>query len=270
MAIQLATPSTLSGNLAWAIDNGAAPVLVAHDPALLEEPALFEAAGAAARLSLENARLQAELRAQLAEVRSSRARIAKATDAERRRLEQDLHDGAQQRLLGAALSLQVARSRADGVDAELSGALREAEAALEAALGELRELGHGIRPGVLTDHGLGPALRALARRCPTRVQVDAVPTQRFPAHVEAAAYFTVSEALQNAAKHSDAEVVRLRAAAIDGRLELEVEDDGVGGANPAGAGLRGLRDRVASVDGTLRVDSPTGRGTRIRAEIPCG
>ena len=250
--------------------NGARAVLVVHDPALLEEPGLLEAAGAAARLSLQNARLQAVLRAQLAEVRSSRARIAMATDAERRRLERDLHDGAQQRLLGAALSLQLARGKADGMGAELSDALRESEAALEAAVAELRELGHGIRPSVLTDHGLGPALRALARRCPTTVEVAAVPTRRFAGHIEAAVYFAASEALQNAAKHSGAQVVWLRAAVTKRRLVLEVADDGVGGADPAGEGLRGLQDRVASVGGTLRLDSPRGRGTRVRAEIPCG
>jgi signal transduction histidine kinase len=241
-----------------------------HDPVLLERRALLEAAGAAARLALENERLQAELRAKLAELRASRARIVAAGDAERRRLERDLHDGAQQRLLGLGLALQLVRAElGDNVNGATE-LLEEAEAELGAAIEELRELARGIHPAVLTEQGLAPALRTLAARSPLPVQIVDVPEERFPAPVEAAAYFVVSEALANVAKHAHASAARVSVVRENGVLSVAVHDDGVGGARPNGrSGLAGLADRVHALDGRLTVDSEAGRGTTLAAELPC-
>jgi signal transduction histidine kinase len=247
-----------------------APVAaLVHDPVLLERRGLLEAAGAAARLALENERLQAELRAQLAELRASRARIVQAGDDERRRLERNLHDGAQQRLLGLGLALQLARSK---VGAEANGAgelLGEAEDELRRAFDELRELARGIHPAILTDQGLGPAVRSLAERSTVPVTV-AVPEERLGEPIEAAAYFLVSESLANVAKYAHASSVRISITRRNGSAVIDVDDDGVGGADPAcGSGLRGLSDRVQALDGTFRLESPNGGGTHIHAEIPC-
>jgi signal transduction histidine kinase len=253
------------------LGEASAPVAaLIHDPVLLERRALLTSAGAAARLALENARLQAELRAQLAELRASRARIVTAGDNERRRLERDLHDGAQQRLLSLGLALQLVRAQL-GPDANgASGTLAEADGELRAALDELRELARGIHPAVLTEQGLGAALRSLAERSPVPVTIVNVPDERLAAPAEAAAYFLVSEALTNAAKHASASSVRVSVAHVDGRVLVDVDDDGVGGADPArGSGLRGLADRVIALDGELGVESPPGSGTHVHAEIPC-
>jgi signal transduction histidine kinase len=249
----------------------AAPVAaLVHDPVLLERRALLMSAGAAARLALENERLQAELRVQLAELRSSRARIVSAGDEERRRLERDLHDGAQQRLLSLGLALQLARAQlapdANGA-AEL---LSEADAELRAAVGELHELARGIHPAVLTEQGLGPALTTLAERSPVPVTILEVPDERLAPPAEAAAYFLVSEALANVAKYAGASSARVSVSRADGKLCVRVDDDGVGGADPSrGSGLRGLLDRVQALDGDFSVESPVGGGTHVRAAIPC-
>jgi len=208
----------------------------------------------------------------LEEVRASRARIVEAADAERRRLERDLHDGAQQRLVGISLALRLASARlTPGADPEVDRALQQASQELAAALSELRELGHGIHPAILTEEGLGPALESLVERASLPVTLETVPPGRLPASVEAAAYFVVSEALANVAKHAQARRASVRASTLDGRLVVEVADDGVGGADPnGGSGLRGLADRVAALDGSLRIESAVGRGTTIHAEIPCG
>ena len=241
-----------------------------YDPSLLEDPALVEAAAAAARLALENARLQAELRAQLAEVRASRARIVEAGDAERRRLERDLHDGAQQRLLAIRLALRLARGQLGDGGRPVDELLVEAEQELEGTLHELRALARGIHPAVLTEEGLAPALETLARRASVPVEIDAVPAERLPPPVEAAAYFVASEALANVAKHAQASRVRIEVLREDGHLVIDISDDGIGGADSAaGSGLVGLRDRVEALNGTLRIESPLGRGTRVYAEIPC-
>jgi signal transduction histidine kinase len=240
-----------------------------HDPALLERPALLRSAGAAARLALENERLQAELRLQLGEVRASRARIVTAGDEERRRLERDLHDGAQQRLLSLGLALQLVRAELGPTANGAATLLGEAEAELAAALEELRQLAQGIHPAVLTEHGLGPALRTLATRAPLPVEIECVPDGRLPAPVEAAAYFVVSEALANVVKHSHASAVSVSIASVDGSLVVEVIDDGDGGAAPrAGSGLAGLADRVQALDGRLTIGSEAGCGTHLRAELP--
>jgi signal transduction histidine kinase len=249
-----------------------APVAaLVHDPVLLERRALLVSAGAAARLALENERLQAELRLQLKELRASRARIVQAGDQERCRLERNLHDGAQQRLLGLGLALQLARAQ---LGPETNGAaelLAEADAELRAALDELRELARGIHPAILTEQGLGAALKTLAERSPVPVSIVDTPKESLPAAVEAAAYFLVSEALANVAKHAGASHVDVSVLHVNGRVLVDVDDDGVGGADPArGSGLHGLADRVHALDGELSVGSPPGCGTRVHAEIPCG
>jgi signal transduction histidine kinase len=214
-------------------------------------------------------RLEAELRARVEELRASRARIVHAADDERRRLERDLHDGAQARLVGLALLLRSARGRAEG-DGELAALLDQAQDELQTSLGELRELARGIHPAVLTDRGLEPALEALAARVPVPVRLEVEANGRLPDAVESAAYFVVSEALTNVAKYAKATEAAVAIRRADGLLTVEVRDDGVGGADAAGgSGLRGLADRVSALDGKLSLESPPGRGTRIRADIPC-
>jgi signal transduction histidine kinase len=215
--------------------------------------------------------LDAELRASLGELRASRARIVEAGDAERRRLERDLHDGAQSRLVALKLLLSSARLRARGSGSDLEGVLGEAIDELDTSLAELRELARGIHPAVLTDRGLEPALQALASRAPVPVTVeaDAAP-ERLPGNVESAAYFVVSEALANVAKYARATQAAVAVRRTNGRVTVDVTDDGVGGADAAnGSGLRGLADRVAALDGTLSLESPPGEGTHLHAEIPC-
>ena len=211
------------------------------------------------------ARLDAELRARLVELRASRSRLVEAGDAERRRLERDLHDGAQSRLVALALLLRSARRRADG---ELAEMLDRAQAELQTSLVELRELARGIHPAVLSERGLEPALQALATRAPVPVTVQAQ-AERLPEPVETAAYFVVAEALTNVAKYAQATRATVVVRRSNGRVTVEVSDDGVGGADAAhGSGLRGLIDRVAALDGTLSLESPAGHGTRVQAEIP--
>jgi signal transduction histidine kinase len=213
--------------------------------------------------------LDAELRDRLEELRASRARLVEAGDAERRRLERDLHDGAQSRLVGLALLLSTARKRATA-DEVLAALLDRAQKELQTSLAELRELARGIHPAVLTEHGLAPALDGLASRLPVPVTLEADTGERLPGPVESAAYFVVSEALANVAKYARASQATVTIRRENGRVSVDVVDDGVGGADAArGSGLRGLADRVAALDGTLSLDSPPGRGTRLHAEIPC-
>ena len=241
---------------------------IEHDPSLADQPQLVRAAGAAAALALENERLAAELRARIEELRASRARLVRAGDDERRRLERDLHDGAQARMVALGAQLGIARRRAEG-DPELAALLDSSRAELKTSLDELRELARGIHPAVLTDRGLDAALRALAVRAPVPVDVeDGVPDD-LPAPVATAVYFVVAEALTNVAKYAEAERATVTVARTGAVVRAEVADDGVGGATPGGgSGLRGLADRVAALDGRLDVDSPPGGGTRVRAEIP--
>jgi signal transduction histidine kinase len=230
-----------------------------------------EAAGASAALALENERLKAELRARVGELRASRARIIEAGDGERHRLERDLHDGAQQRLVALALTLRLARGQLERDPAAAAGLIEGAMGELGEALAELRELARGIRPTLLAERGLDPALRALAGRVPVQVELVGAPRERLPGQVETAAYFVVAEALTNVAKYAAASQASVWLGREDGRMVVEVRDDGVGGADPAsGSGLRGLADRVAALDGRLVVESPPGQGTLVRAEIPCG
>jgi signal transduction histidine kinase len=238
-----------------------------HDPSLREEPKLVQAAGAAARLALENARLQAEVQAQLAKVQESRARIVAAGDEQRRRIERDLHDGAQSRLV--ALALELKRAERTAGDPELERLLAATADEVQGAVQQLRELSHGIHPPLLVQGGLAVALEALVDRAPVPVTVEAAPG-RYPPEIEATAYFVASEALANVAKHARASRVRIEARGENGTLVVAVEDDGVGGARPEGSGLRGLADRVEAQGGRLTVESPPGGGTRVLGEIPCG
>lgn len=244
-------------------------MLLLHDPAVkANDPAVFDAALAAVRLSLENARLAAEVRAQLSEVNRSRARLVSAAYEERRRLERDLHDGAQQSLLVVGMSLQMARREvpADGAAARL---LDEATAQLQDSLGELRALARGLKPAMLTERGLAAALAELARRMPVPVDLDVRPMPRPAATVELTAYYVVAEALQNVAKHAQANGATVALRGNGELLRLVVSDDGVGGADAlSGTGLRGLADRVAAMNGHLRVDSPPGGGTRVHVDLP--
>jgi signal transduction histidine kinase len=243
---------------------------IIHDAALRDDPSLVRAAAAAAALQLENERLEAELRARVEELQSSRARLVDISMFERRRLERDLHDGAQQRLVALSLQLGMARRKVEDDTATGARLLDEARAELDRALEELRELARGIHPAVLTDRGLAPAVQALAARAPVPVDVEAMPNDRLPAAVEAAAYFVVAESLTNVAKYAQAEHASVRVGRQDGFAVVEVSDDGVGGADPAaGSGLRGLADRLAALDGRLEVHSPPGGGTVVRANIPC-
>jgi signal transduction histidine kinase len=242
-----------------------------HDPVLEHNAELVQSVCAAAALTLENERLQAELRARLGELRASRTRLVEATDAERRRLERDLHDGTQQRLVSIAMSLGLLEARLPDQPAALRPLVHETREALALALEELRELTQGIQPALLTERGLAAALEDLARRAglPTHVRLDI--SERLPEQVESAAYFLVSEALTNAVKHSHASESRVSAATAGGVLAVEVADDGIGGATTegGGSGLRGLADRVEALEGSLTISSPPGRGTTLRAEIPC-
>jgi signal transduction histidine kinase len=243
---------------------------IIHDPTVLEDPDLLEAVGGAAALALRREQLEHELRAKVQELEQSRARMIRFGMAERRRLERDLHDGAQQRLVSLALDLRLARDmvgrdpqRAERV---LDGAANELGQALE----ELRELARGIHPALLSDRGLDPAVETLARRAPVPVEVEAKLGDRVAEPVELAAYFVVSEALTNVAKYAEASQAKVRVERTNGRVIVEVADDGVGGAEPKrGSGLRGLADRIAALGGMFEVDSEPGSGTTVRASIPC-
>jgi signal transduction histidine kinase len=241
-----------------------------HDPALEDNVELVRSVCAAASLALENERLQAELRARLLELQASRTRLVQATDAERRRLERDLHDGTQQRLVSIAMSLGLLESRLPRQAGAARPLVHEARAELGLALEELRVLTHGINPPLLVERGLPAALEELCHRAALPAMLEVGVDRRLPGQVETAAYFVVSEALSNAAKHSRAGGTRVSACEGGGRLRIEVADDGIGGATTAGgSGLRGLTDRVEALGGSLTVSSPPGRGTTIQAEIPC-
>jgi signal transduction histidine kinase len=224
--------------------------------------------GATVDLELENQRLHAELRAQTQELRGSRARLVAAGDAERRRLERDLHDGAQSRFVAVALHLRRAQREAPP-DGDLARMLDTAIGELSAGIEELRELARGIHPAVLTERGLEPALESLAGRVPLPVDLRATLEDRLPPAVETAAYFAVSEALANVVKHADAGLVAVDVRVQRDRLLIDVTDDGRGGASAnAGSGLDGLADRVGALDGRVEIDSPAGAGTRVHVEVP--
>ena len=237
---------------------------IVYDPAVDE--ALAASVSAAATLAVRNESLRAELRRHLLEVERSRERIAEAAMDERRRIERDLHDGAQQGLLALGARLGSIRGKADG---EMGRLLDEAISDLRSTVDSLRDLARGVHPPILTDMGLAPAIETLAERSPVPVQVE-VETDRFRPAVEAAAYFLVAEALTNAARHAKATSVRITAFRTDGWLHVEVSDDGDGGADmDGGTGLQGLQDRVEAIGGQMQVSSPLGEGTTLRAKLPC-
>jgi signal transduction histidine kinase len=249
--------------------DGAHVAALIHDPALTDEPELLDSVRAAAGIALENARLHAELRARLEELRGSRARIVEAAQNERRLLERDLHDGAQQRLIALSLNLSLLEARIGGSD-EVRAGIDQARREISASLGELREIARGIHPAVVSAHGLGVALEHLAARAPIPVELHVGLDGRLPESLEVAAYYVVAESLANVTKRAQATSVRVDAVRNNGELVLEIVDDGIGGADSErGSGIRGLADRVEALNGRLRVWTPVGGGTRVKAEIPC-
>ena len=240
-----------------------------HDVSLRDEPELVSGASTAAGIALENERLHADLRARLEELRWSRLRVIEAADAERRRLERNLHDGAQQGLATLAVELAMLAERLES-DPKARQLLEHAQDGLADSLEALRELARGIHPAVLTDHGLAVALEALAERTPFPVRLAVEPGDDLPDRSEVAAYYVISECLANTAKYAHASEASVAVSRANNHLVIEVVDDGVGGASrDGGSGLRGLMDRVEALGGTLELSSPIGRGTRVRAEIPC-
>jgi signal transduction histidine kinase len=249
-------------------DGGQVAALV-YDASLDEDPELLEAVGAAATLALENQHLHAESESRMAELRASRRRLVAAGDEQRRRLERDLHDGAQQRLVALSMQLRLIQLDIRRDPATAEALVRSAGDELAHSLEELRELARGIHPAVL-DHGLASALESLAARStvPTGVSWDC--SGQLPPQVELAVYFVACEALANVAKYSHATTAAVRVSRSGGALAVEIADDGIGGADAArGSGLRGLGDRVEALEGHLLVTSPHGGGTVVTAELPC-
>jgi len=261
-------PEPASGRSWTAVENGGRRVAaIIHDAELEARPELVHAAATGAVLALENEQLKADLRARLQELKRSRRRIVQASVEARRRLERDLHDGAQQQLVALSLDLQLLRGRI--ADDETRALVDGIAQKLGTALSELRELARGIHPAILTEHGLGPTLEALAARMPLPVELDVRLEGRLPPSMETAAYFVCVEALTNVSRYAHATYAQVTVTQADGVVRVEIADDGVGGADPAnGSGLRGLEDRLAALDGQLAVDSPGGGGTRLVATIP--
>ena len=250
-------------------ESGEPLALVLHDVALLDEPARLNGVLAAARVTLQRDRLETELRARMAELKESRSRIVAAAAAERRRLEHNLHDGAQQRLVAISLTLRLAQSKLASDPEETAVMLGDAVSELTLAMEELRELARGLHPAVLTERGLAAALRALAERSPVPVELDVNVERRLPEAVEVALFYVVSESLTNVAKYAEASRAAVHIASRDGVVVAEIRDDGIGGAAVgAGTGLLGLVDRVEALDGTLTVVSPESGGTTVTAVVP--
>jgi signal transduction histidine kinase len=262
-------PSSGSGRAWTAVEReGTRVAAIVHDAELDATPELVHAAASAAALAIDNERLKADLRARLEELRHSRRRIVEAADDARREIERNLHDGAQQQLVSLALDLRLLRARLKQ-DPELAGTVEELADKLAAALAELRELARGIHPAVLSDHGLAPAIHVLVERVPIAVECDLSVEERLPPPVEAAAYFVVAEGLTNVIKYANATSAKVSVRRRRSDVEVEVEDNGVGGAQlDAGSGLRGLSDRLAALEGDLALESPLGEGTRLFARIP--
>jgi len=269
--LPIAEPEPDSGRASSVVSmEGRKVALIIHDGALLEEPEKIEAVSRGAALAFENARLEAEVRAKVAELQASRARIVEAADAARRVIERNLHDGAQQNLVSLALKLRMARARVETDPRAAIEILDGASAELEQTLAELRELARGIHPAVLSDRGLDAALLALAHRTPLPVEVGEMPRDRLPEPVEAAAYYVVAESLTNVVRYADASRAKVDITRENGCVRIRISDDGVGGADPSqGSGLKGLADRIAALDGSLALESPVGRGTTVEVEIPC-
>jgi signal transduction histidine kinase len=240
-----------------------------HNPSLGDEPELLEAVAAAAAIALENGRLHVELRARVEELKGSRQRVIEAGQHERRRLERNLHDGAQQRLIALSLALGLLGERL-GSDPEARSRLERARGEIALSLEELRDVARGIHPAVVSGHGLAVGLESLAARAPVPVRLTVELDGRLDERIEVAAYYVACESLTNIGKHARASSATVAVSRANGELVVEVVDDGVGGADSErGTGLRGLADRVEALGGRLRVWTPRGGGTRVRAEIPC-
>jgi signal transduction histidine kinase len=267
--VEIPTPGT--GRTVTVVErDGRRVAAIIHDESLNEQPELIRAAGAAAALALDNERLQAELRVRLDELSASRARIVRATDLERKRIERNLHDGTQQRLTSIAMALGLAESQLKSDPEAARQNLHQAKTALGAALAELRELSRGIHPAVLSERGIGAALEDLVYSSPLPVAVCCELKGRLPEPVEAAAYYVVAEALANVTKHARASSATVRLTHETGLLMVGVRDDGIGGADANhGTGLRGLADRVHALGGSLSIESARGQGTHVMAAIPC-
>jgi signal transduction histidine kinase len=263
-------PGDGSGRAKTLIDrDGAHVAVLVHDPALSDEPELLDAVTAAAGIAIENGRLHVELAARLEELRGSRFRVIEAGQKERQRLERNLHDGAQQRLIALSLELSLLEERL-GDDPEARARLAAARREIAASLAELREVSHGLHPAVVSAHGLEVALEQLTARAAVPVRLTVNVASRLPEALEVAAYYLVSEGLTNVGKYAYATSASVEVTRRRGDVLVEVLDDGIGGAHESqGSGLRGLADRVEALGGRLRVWSPAGGGTRIRAEIPC-
>ncbi len=250
------------------LDNRPVAALTFHPSLEHDERELLDSVVAAAAIALENGRLQSELRAQLLELQDSRGRVMEAGRIERQRLERNLHDGAQQRLVALSLELgMLEQAGAEPSDKERLGRVR---AEVSASLEELRAVSRGIYPAVLTGHGLAVALESLAARAPCPLHLDVAVQERLPEAVEVAAYYVVCESLANMGKHAQATQATVLVTKTGGNVIVDVSDNGVGGADAVhGTGLRGLADRVEALGGTLKIRTPTDGGTRITAEIPC-
>jgi signal transduction histidine kinase len=265
----LALPDAGSGRSVTTVEREGQPVAVlVHDPAVLEDPGLLEAVASAAQLAASNARLRAEVQARVVELEVSRRRILMARDEERRRLEHRLREGAERRLGELADTLRRGRRFASGE--RTRDQMAHAEDQLARTLEELRRLAHGLHPRVLSEHGLAGALAVLAKDLSLPVEIK-ISDDQLPERVAVAVYFVCAEALTNVAKHAAAAHIAVAVTSSDGRVRVEIADDGIGGADPAhGSGLRGLADRVETFGGTLLVESTSGHGTRLAAEIPLG
>jgi signal transduction histidine kinase len=240
-----------------------------HDPSLRDEPELLGAVTAAAGIAIENGRLQAELRARLEELRGSRARLIDEGQKERQRLERNLHDGAQQRLIALSLQLSLLEERLEA-DRDARSELHRARQEISLSLDELRDVARGIHPAVLSGHGLQIALESITARAPIPVRLTVRLEDRVEERLEVVAYYVVSESLSNIAKHADASRATVDVGRDNGQMIVEIVDDGIGGADTErGSGLRGLADRVEATGGRLRVWTPSGGGTRVKAELPC-
>jgi signal transduction histidine kinase len=264
-------PAPDSGRRVTVVRQSGEPVAaLVYDATLGDEPELVEAVSAAAGIALENGRLEAELRARLQELHGSRTRVVEAQQNERRRLERNLHDGAQQRLVALALELGVLVEQANS-DPATQTRLKRARSEVAQSLNELRDIARGLHPAVVSGHGLAVALESLVAATPLEVQLKTDGLPRLPEQLEVAAYYVVSESLTNAAKHAQARQVSVEVGVANDTLIVEILDDGIGGADSErGTGLRGLADRVEALNGRLRIWSAAGDGTRVRAEIPCG
>ena len=265
-------PAPNSSRAATVLGDPGSPVAaLVYDSSLRTQAKLVDTAAAAVRLALENARLQVQLRAQLDDVRQSRARLVDAADSERRRVERDLHDGAQQQLVTLLLSLQLAKAEAvRSSDSKTAHLLEDSIESLRQALDELRSLARGIHPTILAEAGLMPAIRSLADRCPIPVEVTGE-LDRIEPKLEMALYFVAAEAITNAVKHSEGQRICVDVRRGSGWATVDISDDGIGGADlTRGTGLVGLADRIAAVGGRLSVLSNHPHGTTLHAEVPCG